>query len=50
MTASTDKEILDGYGVATGKAPSPDEHVAVSIPRATGSYDSTDDVAIRISS
>ena len=48
MTASTDEEILDEYGVAPEEAPSPDEHDAVSLPRATGSYDSTDDVPIRI--
>ena len=48
MTVSTDKEILDEYGIAPDEAPSPDEHDAVSLPRATGSYDSTDDVSIRI--
>ena len=48
MTVSTDEEILDEYGVATDETPCPDEHVVVSIPHATGSYDSTDDVAIHI--
>ena len=48
MTASTDEEILDENDVSRDEAPSLDEHGAVSIPRATGSCDSTNDVLIRI--
>ena len=48
MTAITDKEILGEYGVSPEEAPSADEHVAVSIPRATCSYDSTDVVPMHI--
>ena len=46
--ASTDKVILDGYGVTPNETPSPDEQDAMSLLRATGSYNSTDDVAIPI--
>ena len=45
ITASTDEEILDEYGMALKEAPSHEEHIAVRTPCSTGSYYSTDDVA-----